>query len=106
MLGARSHFLSGAGRFPGFWILLRHGRVVIGRRVMKIHSYGRRSQEHVHCNTARRWLRNPRPGFQGRVLPATVAVVNSITWVIDVVVLHHDGWRCDHDGWRSNRDFA
>ena len=73
---------------PIFRILFDHGSVVIGRGVMEIHLHRWRSLQRVDRNPARCRLRNPPATFWIGVLATAAAVIDLISGIINVVILH------------------
>src|SRR5437879_5419250 len=91
-------------RWRPMFRLLPDNRSVMNRwSVVEIEPYRRRGKQHVNRDARRRRSRDPRAAFQIYVLSSVAAVINLVTGVIHVVVLHQDPglhvyrrWWCIH----------
>src|SRR5687768_3229497 len=74
-------------RRPILWIGSDNGLVMRRRRIVEINPHGRRSKQHVDRNMRRDWASYPGAAFEVNVLTTSIAVIDLIARVINVVIM-------------------
>src|ERR1043166_1198675 len=75
---------------PMFRILPDNRRGMSRRVVVEIEPHRGRGKQHVNRDARRRWSRNPRAAIPIDILTRVAAVIDLVTGVVNIVVLHYD----------------